>query len=111
VVWVREAGLPYPLVNVALHGTKGQLLGLPDLFDVESALVGEYDGAGHRIDTQHQADNIREERFESHNLTVVRATKGDLLGSRRPLVERLRDGRRRGLERVRARDKWRVHLG
>lgn len=92
VVWVRDAGLPRPEVNVPVHGLPdGWLLGLPDLLDPATGLVGEYDGAGHRTPEQHGADNIREETFERHGLTVVRAVWRDVL-TRNGLARRLRSG-------------------
>ncbi|MFZ5871339.1 MAG: hypothetical protein ACOYXW_12570 [Actinomycetota bacterium] len=92
VVWVKDAALPRPEVNVETRSTAdGVLLGIPDLLDLESGLVGEYDGAEHRRVTQHGADNIREEAFEEQGLTVVRAIWDDVL-RRRGLARRLRDG-------------------
>ena len=64
-VWVVEAGLPVPLVNVTLTDTDGHRLGDPDLLDTEAALVGEYDGAHHRELDNHTRDNAREEGFEA----------------------------------------------
>ncbi|HEX7189586.1 MAG TPA: hypothetical protein VF423_15305 [Actinomycetes bacterium] len=106
VVWVLEAGLPPPLVNQALVDDRGQPLGKPDLLDVEAAMVAEYDGSTHRELLEHTYDNAREEGFESHNLVVVRATSIDLWPRRPLLVQRLRDGRARGLARDRSRDRW-----
>lgn len=110
-VWVVEAGLPVPLVNVTLTDTDGHRLGDPDLLDIEAALVGEYDGAHHRALDSHTRDNAREEGFELRNLVVVRATSIDLWPRRPLLVRRLEDGYRRGLARDRARDAFglRVH--
>ena len=110
-VWVVEAGLPVPLVNVTLTDTDGHRLGDPDLLDTEAALVGEYDGAHHRELDNHTRDNAREEGFELRNLVVVRATSIDLWPTRPLLVRRLEDGYRRGLARDRARDDFglRVH--
>ncbi len=108
VVWVLEAGLPHPLVNRLVVDRWGVILGEPDLLDVEAAMVGEYDGSTHRELEGHAADNAREERFENHNLVVVRATSLDLWPRRVELVQRLREGRRRGLARDRSRDRWGV---
>lgn len=105
-IWTVEAGLPRPAVNVPLLGPGGELLGIPDLFDERSALVGEYDGSHHRALVAHTDDNEREERFERHNATVVRATAIDIHRRRRALVARLRSGRRAGLSRDRSRDRW-----
>jgi hypothetical protein len=95
VVWVADAGLPTPLVNPKVFSVAiGRLLGLPDLLDPDSGLVGEYDGAHHRDLDQHTGDNVREEAFEDAGLTVVRATVTDLR-HREQLAARLRKGYRR----------------
>ena len=102
-----EAGLPEPVLNVRLFDDEGVFLGNPDLFDQEAALAAEFDGKHHREREQHRKDNIREERFESVNVTTVRADSLDLRRSRRPLlIARIRDGYRRGLRRDRRYDRW-----
>jgi hypothetical protein len=106
VVWVLEAGLPVPLVNVEVVDEDGFLLGEADLFDREAAMVGEYDGSHHRDLSQHTADNAREERFERHNAVVVRATAIDLWPRRAQLVQRILDGHADGMARDRSRDRW-----
>jgi hypothetical protein len=106
-VWVVEAQLPVPQVNVDVVDLGGVFLGRPDLLELESAAVAEYDGAQHRELDQHTSDNAREEGFESHGLVVARATSLDLWRRRRQLVLRLQEAYRRGIERDRARDRWR----
>jgi hypothetical protein len=92
VVWLRDAELPAPEVNVPVHEeAHGWKLGEPDLLDLETGLVGEFDGAHHRENAQHGSDNVREETFERHGLTVVRAVWADVL-ERRGLARRLRAG-------------------
>ena len=105
-VWVVEAGLPVPLVNPLLVTADGDVVGEPDLLDVEAATVGEYDGAYHRDLRQHTSDNVREESFEGLNLAVVRATAIDLWPCRPQLPGRLRDGWERGNTRDRSRDRF-----
>jgi hypothetical protein len=106
VVWVLEAGLPVPLVNVEVVDEEGFLLGVADLFDPEAAMVGEYDGSYHRDLAQHTADNSREEGFERHNAVVVRATSIDLWPQRPQLVRRLLAAHADGVARDRTRDRW-----
>jgi hypothetical protein len=106
VVWVLEAGLPMPLVNVEVVDLDGFLLGVADLFDPEAAMVGEYDGSQHRDLAQHTADNAREEGFERHNAVVVRATSIDLWPQRRHLVRRIMTAHADGIARDRSRDRW-----
>lgn len=90
LVWLLDAGLPPPQVNPELSDGRGRLLGLPDLLDETTGLVGEYDGGQHRELANHTSDNVREEAFEREGLTVVRATSLDL--GKHQLVRRLRAG-------------------
>lgn len=105
-IWVVEAKLPRPLVNREVANQHGQLLGVPDLFDPDSGLVGEFDGSQHRELQAHTADNAREEGFERHNMLVVRATSVDIFSRRRQLVERMQAAHRDGCARDRSRDRW-----
>ena len=105
-VWIVGAGLPRPQVNPLVLTSDGRVVAATDLLDVEAAMVGEYDGAHHRDLRQHADDNEREEGPERLNLVVVRATAVDLWPRRRRLVARLQDGRRDGMGRNRARDRW-----
>lgn len=101
-----EAGLPEPLINVPVFDDDGSFLGIPDLFDPESALAVEFDGEQHREREQHRKDNLREEGLERANVTVVRVDSLDLMRDRRGLVRRMHDGRQRGLRRDRRFDRW-----
>ncbi len=105
-MWVMEAGLPRPEVNINVYGDTGHLLAIPDLLDVESGLVAEYDGADHRETVRHANDNARGEGMDRSGLTVVRVTGLDMTRRRRRLIIRLREGRREGLARDRGRDRW-----
>ncbi len=106
MVYMLEAGLPQPLVNPSIFDRRGRLLGIADLLDEEAGLVLEYDGGGHRERRQHNADNEREEALESAGLVVVRADSFDYRDKRAKLVERMIDGRRRGMLRNRRLDRW-----
>ena len=106
LVWTRQVGLPTPMINVPIFNRAGDFLGEADLFDPDSGLVAEYDGGQHRAVSHHHNDNIREERFESANLVVVRADKVDLRDERELLFHRLLDGYHRGQARDRGRDDW-----
>lgn len=106
-VWVVEAELPVPQVNVDVVDELGIFLGRPDLLDPETATVAEYDGAQHRELDQHTSDNAREEGFEQRGLIVTRATSLDLWPRRGQLVTRLREAHQRGGRRDRSRDRWR----
>ena len=85
----------------------GQLLGIADGLDDESATVLEYDGAGHRAPDHAAADTDRDERFSAHGLRTLRVTKDDLTGAMRDqLIGRMRDLRATGLARDLDDDRW-----
>lgn len=113
---VSELGWSDLQPNRAVFDERGQLLGVPDLLDIEAGLALEYDGAswrserstGHRDRAQHREDNAREERLERAGLVVVRVEKDDLTRYREALAERLVSARADGLRRNRARDRWTV---
>ncbi len=92
LVWVLIAELCPPLCNVPLFDRGGQLLGIPDLFDPEAGLVGEYDGAHHKGRDQHRADVSREALFRNHGLEYVAAVQGD---SRQQVAARILEARSR----------------
>jgi hypothetical protein len=100
--------------NRAVFDQNGNLLGVPDLLDVEAGLAIEYDGAtwrakrvaGHRDRAQHREDNEREERLERAGLVVVRVEKDDLTRYGSRLAKRLATARADGLRRDRTRDRW-----
>ena len=46
--WIFDCGLPDPVVNAVVRDTSGRLLGIGDLLDPATGLLGEYDGAQHR---------------------------------------------------------------
>lgn len=104
-VFAEAGGLGPLLVNAPLFDHRGRLVAVVDLLDEESGLVLEYDGAGHRERSRHDADNDREEMVEDLNLVVVRAGAAAL---RAPvaLERRIVAGRRRGLARDRRLDRW-----
>lgn len=77
LVWRRDAGLPPPCVNAPVYDLAGRLLGVPDLFDPEAGLVGEYDGAAHKARDRHRRDVAREERFRAHGLECATVVSGD----------------------------------
>ncbi|HEX7187042.1 MAG TPA: hypothetical protein VF423_02365 [Actinomycetes bacterium] len=93
--WVLECGLPDPQVNATIRDAAGNLLGMGDLLDPGTGLLGEYDGAIHREELRHALDNAREEGLEDGGLTVVRATNVDLGRFRTRTRQRLLSGRRR----------------
>lgn len=103
----RDAGLPPLLVNTPVHDLRGDFLGIPDLLEPLAGLVIEYDGAHHREQLQHTADNAREERFEAHGLSVVRVTSVDLDDPTRT-ADRILDAHARALSSGRM-PEWTTH--
>ena len=93
-IWIVEARLPVPRCNPYLVDEIGEVFAMPDLLDVASGLVGEYDGSSRGLE-EHTDDNVREEDIELHGLVVVRATSLDVGRHRARTVRRLRDGYRR----------------
>jgi hypothetical protein len=84
LVWLLDAGLPDPLVNVPVFTPGGRLLGYPDLLDPATGLVGEVDGAVHRSARRHSSDVRREDLMRRAGLEVFRVTGSDL--ARRDLL-------------------------
>lgn len=78
LVWLLDAALPMPLVNVPVFSLNGDLLGYPDLFDPVAGLVGEYDGVDHRSIERHRLDVAREERYRDHGLEYFTVVGGNL---------------------------------
>ncbi len=83
LMWELDARLPRPLVNRPVFDLRGRLLGIADLLDPVTGLVGEYDGADHRSAGRHSADVDRESRMRDAGLEVFRVTGPDLLQPRR----------------------------
>jgi hypothetical protein len=86
LVWVLDAQLPPPLCNRPVFSLHGDLLGYPDILDVEAGVVGEYDGQHHAKASQRRRDVVREEVFRDHGLEYFDVVSGDLRD--RPLVVR-----------------------
>ena len=109
VAYVRHASrrLAALLVNQPVFDLDGHFLGIPDLLEPEAGLVVEFDGQDHRLRRRHQADNIREEKLETCNLTVCRVDSLDL---RQPvaLIEGLRARHAQGMTRDRSKDAWTI---
>lgn len=78
LIWVLDAGWPRPLCNRAIYDLDGRLLGVPDLLDVETGVVGEYDGAEHRTRRRHRRDVHREDLFRRAGLEYVEVVGADL---------------------------------
>jgi hypothetical protein len=78
LIWQLDARRPRPLVNSPVFDLQGNLLGYPDLLDVEAGVVGEYDGEDHRSALRHSSDVTREGVFRDHGLELFRVTGPDM---------------------------------
>lgn len=97
--WLRlvrtlDAGFPQPLVNVPVWDQGGSLIGLPDLFDPEAGVAGEYDGAFHRERSRHRRDVSRTEAFRAAGIETFTMVAGD---SPETAISRMRSARDRAL--------------
>jgi hypothetical protein len=94
LIWVLDAGLPAPLVNQPVWDLDGTLLGIADLLDEAAGVVGEFDGADHRLARRHTSDIAREEAFRRRRLEVFHITGLDV-GEPARVVARMRFHRSR----------------
>ena len=83
----------------------GELLGIPDLADLDAGVVLESDGAVHRSRERQTSDNQRDDRFAAANLTCVRVTSEDHASPQR-LRAPVRAAYARAAARDRALDDW-----
>jgi hypothetical protein len=82
--WTLDAQLPEPMTNVPVFDLRGNLLGIPDLFDEEAGVVGEYQGAIHRDPERHRQDIERADRFRDHGLEYFEVVRGQLYDASTP---------------------------
>ena len=107
LVWEVDAELPRPLCNRPIFDLQGRHLGTPDLLDVETGLMGEYDGPGHLLRGQRAVDVPRAELLRSHDLESVIMMANDFAHLDRYL-ERLHRARATAARRQPARRTWTI---
>ncbi len=107
LVWEVDAELPRPLCNQPIFDLHGRHLGTPDLLDLETGLMGEYDGAGHLLRGQRALDVPRAELLRSHDLESVIMMADDFAHLDRYL-ERLHRARATAARRQPARRTWTI---
>lgn len=107
MIWVRDTGLPEPLVNRVVYGPRKERIGEVDLLEPESGLMVEFDGADHRTRGQHRHDVYRDEACADAGLTVARVTGQDLR-SRTLAAQRLEAAYRRARDMPSSRHRWRL---
>jgi hypothetical protein len=103
LVWLLDAGLPTPLCNWPIADLSGRRLGRPDLLCEELAVIGEFDGDGHRTAAEHRVDVAKEGDYRNVGLESFRVVGRDLtdvpliVGRMHDAVRRTRQaGRPRG---------------
>jgi hypothetical protein len=94
LVWEVDAGLPRPLVNPEIFDRRGRLVAVVDLLDPVAGVVGEYDGAAHRLTRRRGRDINREEALRRLGLEYFDAVAPDLR-ARDVLAARMRSTRAR----------------
>lgn len=72
------AGLPAPGCNLQVADERGRLVCQPDLIDLTTGLVAEYDGEYHASAERRSADAVRQQEMTAIGLTVVRMTSADI---------------------------------
>lgn len=97
LIWRLDAGLPPPLMNHPIFDLAGRHIGTPDLFEVESGLLGAYDGSLHLEGGQRRADREREETYRAVGLECFVMMAGDSSD---------RDAMARRMLNARARARW-----
>ncbi|KRB73026.1 hypothetical protein ASE01_19810 [Nocardioides sp. Root190] len=92
----RDLGVTDVVCNRPVFGLDGSFLGTPDLLDVETGLVGEYDGSLHLAGHQRAKDIRREGAFRRVGLEYVEMVAADQRDmtdfARRTLDARARTG-------------------
>ena len=78
LVWRLDARLPAPLLNQPVWDLSGRLLGIADLLDPVTGVVGEFDGADHRTARRQTRDAAREDHMRRAGLEYVKVTGLDL---------------------------------
>jgi hypothetical protein len=74
----RTIGITNVVCNRPVFDRAGTFLGTPDLLDLDSGLVGEYDGAHHLAGSQRSRDIRREAMFRRAGLEYVEMVAADL---------------------------------
>ncbi|MBW8749973.1 MAG: hypothetical protein JF565_00925 [Propionibacteriales bacterium] len=104
--WVLDAGLPRPLCNRPVFDLDGRHLGTPDLLDLETGVVGEYDGKVHLNAGRRAKDAARQCRFRDAGLEYFEVLAPDM-HDRDLVVRRMLSARNRAIEARRPR-RWTV---
>ncbi|NYF09905.1 hypothetical protein HDC94_001061 [Leifsonia sp. AK011] len=73
--WLVKAGLPEPVVNLAIRNERGAFLGFGDLSFPDHGVLAEYDGNHHFTADQSQRDIDRLESIMAAGWRVVRLNK------------------------------------
>jgi hypothetical protein len=81
VMWT-QSGLGVPVPQVLIADANGNVLACVDLFDEKAGVVGEYQGAWHRLGTKPWADTQRRRGLETVGLEVADIWSRDIASQR-----------------------------
>jgi len=107
VIWMVVADLPRLFCNQPIFDRRGNLIGTPDLLDLEAGLVIEYDGPTHLRVAQRARDVRREELFRRHGLEYMVVVAPDL-GDEQGLAARMHRIRRRARFQAESERSWTI---
>lgn len=107
LIWVIDAGLPRPFCNLPIFDRQGRHIGTPDLLDLESGTIGEYDGEIHLEGSRRAKDSRREERFRNHGLEPFHVVGHDM-ADRWLVVQRIHEARRRAKWEAESQRSWTI---
>jgi hypothetical protein len=105
--WTRAAGMPRPRCNLPVFNLNGQLVGTPDLIDVEHGVIGQYEGAVHLVGRQRGVDVQTEHAYRQIGLEPLPVVVNDFR-NRGLLVRRIHETYARAASRPGSRQLWTV---
>lgn len=77
LMWL-ETGLGTPVTNPVIRTADGEFIARVDLLDLDTGIVGEYDGEYHASAARRSDDARRQELLYDVGLRMIRATSTDL---------------------------------
>jgi hypothetical protein len=107
MIWILDAGLSHPLCNQPIFDRQGRHIGTPDLLDLESGTMGEYDGVLHLEGSRRSRDSRRQEKFRNHGLEPFHVVGHDM-ADRELVAERIHAARRRAKWEAESQRAWTI---
>ncbi len=106
-LWTSAAGKPRLRCNLPVFNHQGQLVGTPDLIDVEHGVIGQYEGGVHLVGRQRSADVQTDHAFRQVGLEPLPVTVNDFR-ARALLIHRIRETYARAAQRRDSHRLWTV---